>query len=291
MWGTSAFAADILPNQLREGAVICPVNPETDEQEIYLPAIYTTIIDVLVLDEAYAFLKFSPLKIGGDGQIIEKAKFQEQVYPAVPLYTARQIIAAPALLARRDSSNLLWSAHDRSEFHNEAQMLKLITEARAKEPNSEDIQSAKLKSKEERVKRRRYTHQLKDSNLRALIPETMALSEIKIGPNDIFNVVEIPARLEKKIHKKAIYSPLAQSLPQAKCVGYKIELSDPENIVSLPETEIVTQIAYQSSVKFLFFNIYGQRLKSSALIEGGYKTGDTTLYLAKQSDDIVLIMP
>lgn len=288
---TSAFAADISPTQLREGAVVCPVNPETSEQEIYLPAIYTTIIETVVLDEAYSYLKFTPLKIGDDGQIIEKAKFQERVYPAVPFYTARQIIAAPALLARRDSSNILWPVHDRSVFHNEASMLKLIAEARAKEPSSEDIQSAKLKSEEGRLKRRRYTHELKDSHLRALIPETMALSDIKIGPNDIFNVVEIPARLEKKTHEKAIYSPPDQSLPQAKCVGYKIELSDPENIDSPPETEFVTQMAYQTSLKFLFFNIYGQRLKSSALIEGGYKTGDTTLYVAKQSDDIELIMP
>ena len=289
--GSSAFAAENSSSQLRAGAVICPVNPETGEQEIYLPAIYTTVIEALVLQEGYTYLKFAPLKIGDDGQILEKAKFQERVYPAVPLYYPRQIIAAPALLAIRDGSNILWAAHDRSEFHNEARMLKLIAEARAKEPSPEDIQAAKRKSKEGKIKRRSYTHHLRDSNLRALIPETMALSDIQIGPNDIFHVVKIPARLEKKLYEKVINSPLELTLPQAKCAGYKIELSDSANIVPPMETEIVTQMAYQSSVKFLFFNIYGQRLKSSALIKDGYKTGDTTLNLAKKSDDIELIEP
>lgn len=286
-----AQAETIAGNAMREGAVICPVNPETGEQEIYLPAIYTTVIETVVLQEAYTYLEFTPLKVGGDGQVIEKVKFQERVYPAVPLYYPRQIIAAPALLAIRDRSNILWAANDRSEFHNEARMLKLIAEAHAKEPSPEDIRAAKRKSKEGKIKRRGYTHHLTDYDFRPLISETVALSDIKIEPNDIFHIIKIPARLEKKVHEKVIDSPLNPPLQQAKCASYKIELSDSANIAPHAETEIVTHTAYQSSAKFLFFNIYGQRLKSSALIKGDYKSGDTTLYLAKQSDNIELIRP
>lgn len=288
---TPAHSETISHTSLREGAVMCPVNPETGQQEIYLPPIYETIIEKVVLQDAQTYLHFSPLKIGDNGERLQRAGIQERVHPAVLLYNARKIVLLPAQLVLRDESNILRSKHDLSQVINENSNIQKIFEARAKEPSEEEISALIAKTNLQKSNQRRKGISFFPYNFTPVIPENISYEDINIGKDEVFNVIQLPAKLEKRTDEVITGIKFSSISSNARCDGYNILIPpidfERSSIASHYITEKRPRMFMVEAPQYLFFNVNGDRLKFEDLKSAGYE--GYILNAAQKSDNIEFI--
>lgn len=131
---TYANEAPIL--ELRKGAVICDADPTTNLRSVILPAIWTQVTEIIVLQEAQTEPVYIPASFNLDGTLVHPVLIRERLLPASIKSFTRNVILVPPTVALINAEGRLMDG--KSTVAREAFYAQLTTMPELIVENSEE---------------------------------------------------------------------------------------------------------------------------------------------------------